>query len=213
MARYAPTDDEVNNAQSVLSRAYQGWVSDLVEELLYECYVEELDESDLQDRVSERTDSGLIYTHDQWTALYASKNTHEAWDEMRDMDSTNTDNPVGVWAVLTYQQDVNSELWDSGLVKPVQEGMSLEERVNWLIEEHGGKEYPLGPDAHAWIVGEIENVNFGILVVTGDNHEHEFIGRHLDAEALRVLMDVILRSGAADSPAAKDFLRQASRRS
>jgi hypothetical protein len=211
MARgWTPTDDEVNKAKGVLEAAYRRWVSDLVEELIFETFTEDISEDDLRERIDERTDSGLVYTHDQWTALFASRNTGEAWDELRDMGSTDTEDPVGPWAVLTYRQDVNNDLWQDALISPLQEGLNLEERVQWLIEEHGGHEYPLGR-ARAYIIGTVNDIGFGILIVP-DSGDHEFLGRHLDDGGLRVLMDMILETGGEyDSAQVRNFLSKSRR--
>jgi hypothetical protein len=210
MARNAPTDDEVSRAKDVLERAYRSWVNDLAEEILYECFTEDLDDSDVQERVDERTDSGLIYTHDQWTALTASRSTQQGWDELRDMGSTDTEDPVPAWAVLTYRIDVQEIVFNSELYVQVSEGSRLGERVQWLIEEHGGHEYPLGEGSSAYIVGEVENVNFGILVTKNDYHDHEFIGRSMEPENLKVLMDLLLEEGGdTGSERVRSFLRRA----
>lgn len=209
---WVPSDDEVNKAKGVLERAYRSWVNDLVEELIFDSFNENIDESEFQDRVSERTDSGLIYTADQHTVLSASRNTGEALDEMRGMYDQIPENLEAVWAVLTYQQDVNEALQGLALLEPLRNGDNLEERINWLIEEHGGQDYDIsrgGEEVHLWLIGEIDDVSFGALVVTNDNHE--FIARGLDMSSLKVMMDMILDNGGDyEAENVRKFIRHAS---
>jgi hypothetical protein len=211
--RYAPTDDEVNKAKDVLERAYRGWVNDLAEELIFEAFNEDIDDSDdMRDLIAERTDSGLVYTADQWVALYASPSTDDAWNELRDMGFSGTENPVGPWAVTAYQQDVGSAVWDSGLISPLQEGMDLGERIAWLIEGYSKKEIPLRSGVTAYLIGEVDDLGFGWLFVTRTDDEyekHEFVGRYLEPDTLAVLMDLILEQGGdPHAPAVSAFLRK-----
>jgi hypothetical protein len=216
MARHAPTDDEVNRAKDVLERAYRGWVDDLVNELISDVFTEDITEDDFRERVDERTDSGLIYTADQWTALFSSRNTGEAWDELIDTGgvgggSQQGGDPVAPWAVMTYRYDVNEALSGLALLEPLNDGLRLEERLDWLIEEHSKKELPLN-GVTAYLIGDVDDIGFGWLFLTRDGEDyksHEFIGAGLEMDQLAVLMDVILEGGGdPHTERARDFVRK-----
>lgn len=207
------TDDELNHAKAVIDRAYFGMVRDLAEEVLFEAFDDELTEEQVDESIDERTDSGLVYTHDQWLTLFASRSTSDAWEEMRDMGMSGNEDPVAPWAVLTFRRDVQEAVKDSPLMEGVREAEASRDAnalINWLIENHGGQRYPLKDSVDMWLIGEVEGVRFGVLVVDEDE-THRFIARSLtDKGSLNVLLDLVLENGGDyNAPVVRDFIRKA----
>lgn len=204
-----PSEEDLNQARAVFERTYMGWVVDLATELVFEAFNEDITDDELEDRRRERTDSGsggLVYTADQWVCLQASRSTDAALEEMRELGMGTTENLVAVWSTLAYGIDVR-EAMSEDLLQPLQEGLGLEERLLWLVEEHGKKTVKLD-GGQATIIGDVDGVSFGILITDGKAAEPQFVGRSLDAEdgALLALLDVMLEEGGYGE-ASKRFVR------
>lgn len=228
-----PTDKEVDEAKRVLWRDYYSTVWSLTRDLVHEYFAGDFGgdfgggaEGAIDDRLVELCDGALVYTKDQYNAVFSSENSSEALDELDGMGGVGdslSERLLGAWSVTCLTMDVRAALQRSDLLTPtLWESMSSDEGRRWLLEEHGrflfrisGKRYYLVGELNK---GQTDEVSLGVVVVT-DGDETELMGAYeltkqltggqplnptlralLDAaeagQGVRPLIDALMESGA-----------------
>jgi hypothetical protein len=109
-------DAALSMAQSIIERAYYAdvrrWGADFIARIQKG---EWASEDAFQEAFDQETDSALIYCHDQWNALTASRKRGEAWDELRDMGIEPDESEhtlLAPWALLAFRLDLREEMGD-----------------------------------------------------------------------------------------------------
>jgi len=113
-------DEKRELAEAILYRIYRGWVESECDNLIDAIFNGEVtDEDELRQRLDENTDGALIYTHDQYMVIFAaeSRSVSAGAEGVRELGDAQAppDEQIGLWAVLTYREDVNDRLGRMGL--------------------------------------------------------------------------------------------------
>ncbi len=164
------TDEEVNAAKSVIRRSYYQWVNSTANDLVRQFFDEiEGGSDELYDRLNEVVDSAMTYTSDQYMVIFASESSDEGLQEAQDLGGELNNNFVAQWAFLTFQIDVREALDRNDLLHDGPSDASREERIAWLIEEHGNLFYRKG-GTEAYLIGTVnegqtDEIDLGVLLM------------------------------------------------
>ncbi len=186
-------NEKVEEAKRVLWRDYYETVWSLTRDLVHEYFANDFGgdaDGAIQERLDETSDGALVYTADQYNAVFSSEHSSDALEELDDMGGVPNlaESLLSAWAVTCLRLDVRAALERSDLLTAtLGEGMGSHEAREWLIENHGRFMFRLEENRHSrryYMIGELnkgqtDEVSLGLVAVDDDNDgETEMVGAY-----------------------------------